>query len=103
MIKDQEKRGIELNKLAVGTVIEAKTMNSLYRIRVLGGNRFEAKGGAYFPEPTEVSIPGSTWGGSMLKMNWVGVGMCIEFNPCTTTAVQTLKVIAPDGSWEYEL
>ena len=104
LFEQQAKRGgIEIDKLAIGTVVEAKTKNSLYRIKALGGNRFEVKGGSYFPEPTEVTIPGSTWGGSMIKMNWLGIGMNIEFNPCTTTAVEALKIIAHDGSWEYDI
>jgi len=103
MIADQEGRGVQLSKQPIGTVIEVKTANSFYRIKVLPGNRFEVKGGTYFPEPTEVTIPGSTWGGSMLKMNWIGLGMHIEFNQYTTSEVKSLKIVAPDGSWEYDI
>lgn len=37
----------------------------------------------YFPTltPTRCYISGSTWGGSMLKMNHIGVGMHVEIVP----------------------
>ena len=111
-IKASEKNGgIDLSKLPPGTRVEAQTLNTLYKICVVGDGTFEVEGGKYFPSPTVTRIAGSTWGGSMLKMKWLGVDMHIEManpNPTggrimTTTAVKSLKVIAPDGSWEYTL
>lgn len=108
-IEDSKKNGgIELDKLAVGSRIEAQTRNTLYKIKVLDGGRFEIHGGTYFPEPTIGGISGSTWGGSMIKGKWLGVDMHMElYHPedgkITTTAVRSLKVLAPDGSWEYTL
>jgi hypothetical protein len=94
--------GIELDKLAIGTKIEAQTRNTFYKIEKLPNGRFRVEGGTYFSQPKETYIGGSTWGGSMMKINWMAVGMHISFSQCDTTAVQKLKVIAPDGSWEYD-
>jgi hypothetical protein len=108
--ESQKNGGIQLDKLAAGTRIEAQTRNTLYRIKVLEDGRFEIHGGTYFPEPTIGGISGSTWGGSMIKGKWLGVDMHMElWHPSgdhgriTTTAVRSLKVLAHDGSWEYTL
>lgn len=110
-IEAQEKLGgIKIDELEVGTKIEAQTFNSLYTIEVLENGKFMVNGGTRFTAPQEVAIAGSTWGGSMLKMKWIGINMCIEMehpNPerdiLLTSLVQTITVIAPDGSWEYKI
>lgn len=110
-IDDSKKNGgIWLDKLALGTQIEVQTRNTLYKIEVLLGGKFKIKGGTYFPRSAIGSIAGSTWGGSMLKQNWLGVDMHMElYHPSgdhgriTTTAVRSLKVVAPDSSWECTL
>jgi len=114
-IEESKKNGgVQLDKLAVGACLEAQTRNTLYKIKVLENEKYMIEGGFYFEEPTEASIAGSTWGGSMLKQGWLGIDMYIEFwhpnnrlgngnGTITTTAVKSLKVIASDGSWEYTL
>jgi hypothetical protein len=48
----------------------------------------------YCPSPVAASIHGSTWGGSMIKIGWIGVGMRLEFSTVlhpksiTTTIIQ---------------
>jgi hypothetical protein len=97
------KDGIDLGRLPIGTIVEARTKNSLYKIKKLENGEHEIEGGKHFPEPCINGINGSTWGGSMIKMNWLGIGMHIEFtNGPTTSPVQSLKIIAPDASWEYQ-
>lgn len=104
-ITEQEKRGgIDLTKLALGTKIEVRTRASSYFIEAMGNDYFTVRGGKNFPTATVVGINGSTWGGTMLKMGWLGIGMNIEFaNNVLTSSVQSLKVIAPDGSWNYDI
>lgn len=114
-IEESKKNGgIQLDKLTAGTCIEAQTRNTLYKIRVLENGKYMIEGGFYFEEPTEASIVGSTWGGSMLKPRWLGIDMHMEFwhpsnrlgnghGTITTTAVRSLKVLASDQSWEYTL
>ena len=103
----QEQNGVKLEQLEIGTTIEAQTTNSLYYIKVLGSGRFEVQGGKHFPRPTTTFINGSTWGGSMIKTKWLGIDMRIEMghplkaSVLTTSPVQSLRIIGPDGSWNY--
>lgn len=67
--------------LPVGKTLLVQTGNTLYRIEKRGEKDFYISGHArYCPEPTKANIHGSTWGGSMLKMGWVGRGMNLEFS-----------------------
>lgn len=107
--ESNKKGGIQLEKLAVGTRVEAQTLNTLYKIKALGNNKYEVHGGSRFPEPVETTIGGSTWGGSMIKIGWLGIDMHMEVyspfrgNVMVSTAIRSLKIIAPDNSWEYKM
>lgn len=50
----------------------------------------------FCPREVACSIPGSTWGGSMIKVGFVGLGMHMEFwinRECyTTTPVKRIEV-----------
>lgn len=108
-IEESEKDGgIFLDTLDPGTHVIAVTRNSTYDIEILEEGKFKVQGGKYFPEPMETCFNGSTWGGSMLKIKWIGLGMHMEFmhptkqsKTVTTTKVKEAKVIGPD--WEYEM
>jgi hypothetical protein len=51
----------------------------------------------YCPEPVLVAIAGSTWGGSMLKLHFLGRGMHLEFHhpeyrtPIITSTIQEIR------------
>ena len=101
------KDGIDLSKLPAGSSFSFRTKNSLYTIvKVEDKGRYKIKGGNFFPDWTICAIPGSTWGGSMLKMNWIGIDMFVEIVPLegphksggtiTTSAVRGL--VYDDGS-----
>jgi len=51
----------------------------------------------FCPEPVQVAIAGSTWGGSMLKLQYVGRGMHLEFRhphyatPIVTSPIQEIR------------
>lgn len=80
-------------------VVEVFTKNSLYEIAVIDidQRKIAMKGGKYLPEPEVCLLRGSTWGGSMTKVGWIGVGMRLEAN-CnnagllSTSSVRTIKV-----------
>jgi hypothetical protein len=61
------------------------TRNSCYRIIPLrrGNADVLVQGGRFFPEPTEARLVGSTFGGSLLEMHWIRVGMHMEIDPGT--------------------
>ena len=107
-IEESEKNGgIFINTLEPGTRVIAVTRNSTYEIEVISEDAVKVQGGKYFPEPVETYFAGSTWGGSMLKLKWIGLDMCMEFSlpdkegVIVTTKVKEAKIIGPD--WEYEM
>jgi hypothetical protein len=72
------------------------TRNSRYRIVPLrrGDADVLVQGGRFFPEPTAARLVGATFGGSLLKMHWIRVGMQMEIDPGTGEgAIITTRVI----------
>jgi hypothetical protein len=47
----------------------------------------------FCPEPIEVRIQGSTWGGSMLKAQFVGRGMRLEYEHPLLRRTLTSRII----------
>ena len=74
--------GVGLADLDPITTLLVRTENSLYQITVLQPRRTAVlvQGGQFFPETTRASLDGSSFGGSMLKMAWVGIGLYMEFH-----------------------
>ena len=74
--------GVDLRSLPDGTKVVVETCNSRYRLVLHEGDGCNAvvQGGAFFSEETEVRIDGSTPGGSLLKVGWIGLGLFLEFS-----------------------
>ena len=73
--------GIGLTEVDAFTTLVVQTDNSVYQITILQPYRREVsvQGGAFFPERTRAYLSGSSFGGSCLKLGWVGVGLHMEF------------------------
>lgn len=92
--------GINLRKAEPFVPILVTTRNSLYRIIPLGrgDTAVLVQGGRFFPEPAEARLVGSTFGGSVLMMHCIRVGMCMEIDPgtdggfITTTPVLNIEI-----------
>lgn len=92
--------GINVREAEPLVPILVTTRNSLYRIIPLrwGNSDVLVQGGTLFPEPTEARLAGSTFGGSLLKMHWITVGMHLEIDPghgdgpIVTTRVASVRV-----------
>ena len=75
-----------------------RTRNSNYRIFLLEPTKGQAlvEGGRHFVEPVEVTVSGSTLGGSVLKIGWIGMGLRIEIysngKRILTSPVQSFRV-----------
>lgn len=82
--------------------ILVRTQNTLYDLRIRGN---EISGLAYRNDGHKnylvvrrlINVHGSTWGGSMLKMNYIGIGMHLEFSipgqkTVTTSEIQSLTI-----------
>ncbi len=98
IIQSEIEGGVFLNDLPPSTVLEIKTMHHLYTAVLLGGSEAMLSGHPEFcPKPVQVAIAGSTWGGSMLKLQYVGRGMHLEFRhphyptPIITSPIQEIR------------
>lgn len=108
LAKQEALGGIHVDKLSPGTRLEVRTRNTLYEIEVIENREIWVTGGKYFPTRTRAFLQGSTWGGSMIKIGWIGYEMSMEIlhpsrTSYKTSFVRQAKIIAPDGSWEYEM
>jgi hypothetical protein len=90
--------GVTLMTLKSCDTIHVRTRNSDYEIFMLDPESALAlvRGGEYFAEPVEATVSGSTFGGCMLKMGWLGVGLRMEIyangQRTVTSPVQSLRV-----------
>ena len=74
--------GISLTDVDAFTTLVVQTDNSVYQITILQPHRREwfVQGGAFFPERRRACLSGSSFGGSCLKLGWVGIGLHMEFH-----------------------
>jgi len=84
-------------------------MHHRYTAVLLGGSEAMLSGHPEFcPKPVQVAIAGSTWGGSMLKLQYVGRGMHLEFRhplyptPIITSPIQEIRDCVPLASLELD-
>ena len=76
------------------SVISIRTVNHLYRIEVVEEDTALISGHPEFcPNPVEVRIHGSTWGGSMLRVRFVGRGMHLEFEHPVHKRIVTSRIL----------
>jgi len=90
--------GVSLGDLPPSTVLEIQTQHHRYTAVFLGESQVLISGHPeYCPEPVLVAIAGSTWGGSMLKLRYIGRGMHLEFchpeyrTPIITSRIQEVR------------
>ncbi len=98
IVQSEIEGGVFLEDLPPSTVLQIYTQHRCYTAVLLGGSQALISGHPeYCPQPVPVAIAGSTWGGSMLKMHFVGRGMHLEFHhpeyrtPIVTSAVQDIQ------------
>jgi hypothetical protein len=70
--------GVHLRDLPAFTTLLVWTMNSLYRVVVTRWPEVYVQGGAFFPDPTLAYVDGASFGGSCLKVGWIGAGLLVE-------------------------
>lgn len=96
IIESEIEGGVYLKDLEVGSFLEVETKNRIYTIEKRKDGFYMSGHPEFCPEPTKVEIPGSTWGGSMLKTGFIGRGMHLEYvvpgkKPVTTTQIREIK------------
>jgi len=86
--------GVYLRDLAPGSVLSLQTINRVYKVVLLGDDSALISGHPELcPEPAEVRILGSTWGGSMLKARFLGFGMHLEFEHPVHRTILTSRIV----------
>ena len=95
IIQSEIEGGVFLRNLQLGTELEVETEYRIYRIVYRGESKALISGHPKFcPEPVLVNIHGSTWGGSMIKPNFLGRGMHLEFQrPEADTVITTSRIL----------
>jgi hypothetical protein len=98
IVRSEIEGGVFLKDLAPETELQVHTRHHCYKMIVLGETHALISGHPqYCPEPVLVAIAGSTWGGSMLKMRFLGRGMHLEFHhpeyntPIVTSPIQEIR------------
>jgi hypothetical protein len=99
--------GVYLRDLDKGRLLQIQTQHRNYFVtRLNNGETLIWGHPVYCPNPVAVRIAGSTWGGSLLKLGFVGQGMQLEFRhpdysgPITTSRIRAVREIdcAPSKS-----
>lgn len=94
IIRSEIEGGVHLRDLAPGAVLEVQTCQRRYTIVNQGGGDALISGHPEFcPNPVLVKIHGSTWGGSMLKEQFIGRGMHLEFRHPDFLAITTSRIL----------
>ena len=98
IVRSEIEGGVFLPDLPQHTVLEIHTLHRCYTAVLLGqGEALICGHPEYCPQPILVAITGSTWGGSMLRLNFVGRGMHLEFHhpeyraPIITSRIQEIR------------
>src|SRR5690242_19016265 len=80
MVRSEIEGGVRLEQLPEGTELEVETYTRCYRLRYCGDGQALISGHPEFcPEPVLVKIQGSTWGGSVMRVAFIGRGMHLQF------------------------
>lgn len=84
--------------LGVGQALRITTRNTTYILRRVAEDSYTIQGHPrYCPTPVDCRVNGSTWGGSMLKVGWIGVGMHLEVHidgagTITTSVINSVEL-----------
>ena len=90
--------GCDWSAFPEGKTLHMQTLNTHYTLQKRGGKSFIRGHAKFCPDWTLCHINGSTWGGSMLKMNFIGRGMRLEFwtEPFGTITTSTIQEITEE-------
>src|ERR1700678_1017305 len=94
IIRSEIEGGVYLGDLPPGSVLSIQTKNRVYQMVVLEDGAALISGHPEFcPEPTEVQIHGSTWGGPMIMTRYLGRGMHLEFEHPRHQVILTSRIV----------
>jgi hypothetical protein len=94
IVESEIEGGVHLANLLPGEVLEIQTKDWTCRLEYRGDYRAAVSGHPVFcPEPVEVLVCGSTWGGSLIKQHFIGRGMHLEFLHPVYRRVLTSRIV----------
>lgn len=94
IIQSEIEGGVHLGDLPDGAELAVDTENRCYRLVVRSDGSCYISGHPVFcPKPTLVSVHGSSWGGSMLKVAYIGRGMHLEFHHPDFQTITTSRIL----------
>ena len=94
IVQSEIEGGVCLDDLSEGARLEVETQNRWYTILIHdGGEQLIWGHPQYCPDPVPVRIAGSTWGGSMLKLRFIGRGMHLEFWHPVFHTIKTSRIV----------
>lgn len=83
LAQSEKDGGLNWNEVPDGLSVQVETSSgSTYLLSKMNGKTYVRGGRGKFqaPTPVEIVLHGSTWGGSMLKIDFIGIGMRMEFH-----------------------
>ena len=94
VIRSEIEGGVHLDYLPRGAVLEIEMLDWTCRLEYAGEHEGWVSGHPRFcPAPVRVYVAGSTWGGSMLKQYFIGLGMHLEFLHPVHQRILTSRII----------
>ena len=93
IVKSEIEGGVYLDSLDDGASLVVETKNRNYRLEFRDGGTFISGHPVFCPDPVSVSIRGSSWGGSMLKVDYIGRGMHLEFYHPSFQTIITSRIV----------
>jgi hypothetical protein len=93
IIQSEIEGGVYLGDLPDGSRLEVETENRSYWVVVRRDGAEICGHPVFCPSPVKVHIHGSSWGGSMLKVDYIGRGMHLEFQHPEYQTITTSKII----------
>lgn len=93
IVRSEIEGGVYLGNLDEGTALVVETENRHYRLEVRGNRTLISGHPVFCPTPVPVSVRGSNWGGSMLKVDYIGRGMHLEFQHPDFKTITTSRIV----------
>jgi hypothetical protein len=93
------RKGLHVAALEPLTKLLVRTRNTNYNITIVDPAEWKVvvRGGRFFPTETIAYLCGSGYGGTLIKVAWVGVGLCCELSSngmrIVTSPVQDFRIM----------
>ena len=93
IVRSEIEGGVHLQGIDKGTSLLVETENRNYRIEFRDAGTYISGHPVFCPTPVPVSLHGSSWGGSMLKVDYIGRGMHLEFHHPDFKTITTSRIV----------